>query len=203
MDSSDALPHGPLTERTFHLCLDMQNVFAEETPWHMPWMTRVLPRVVSIAERHPQRTIFTRFIPATSPDEMPGTWKRYYERWRDLTLERIDPRLIELVPPLARLVPPAIVANKRFYSPFSEAAFIRLLRKRGADGLIVTGAETDVCVLAATLGAIDHGYRVVLAADAISSSSDETHDALLAVYRRRFYQQVEVSDTETILGCWL
>jgi nicotinamidase-related amidase len=40
---SDLLPFGPLTARTAHLCLDMQNLFAEKTPWHTPWMRRVAP----------------------------------------------------------------------------------------------------------------------------------------------------------------
>ena len=74
------LPHGPLNERTVHLCIDMQRLFAEETPWHTPWMERVLPIVVRIAEEHPEQTIFTRFIPPRHPDEMRGTWRRFYRR---------------------------------------------------------------------------------------------------------------------------
>src|SRR5437762_3549036 len=105
MARSDLLPFGPLDGRTAHLCIDMQNLFAEDTPWHTPWMKRVLPIVVEIAERHPQQTIFTRFIPANDPDELPGSWRRYYRHWAALTLERIDKRLLELVPPLARLAP--------------------------------------------------------------------------------------------------
>jgi nicotinamidase-related amidase len=77
MALSTPLPFGPLGERTAHLCLDMQSLFAEDTPWHTPWMTRVLPMVVEIAERHPEQTIFTRFIPAGHPDELPGSWRRY------------------------------------------------------------------------------------------------------------------------------
>lgn len=65
-----------------------------ETPWHTPWMARVLPVVARIADRHPSRTVFTRFVPPRRPDAMPGSWQRYYERWRELILERIDPRLI-------------------------------------------------------------------------------------------------------------
>jgi len=180
----------------------MQNLFALETPWHTPWMTRVLPVVVRIAERHPARTVFTRFNPPERPDQMPGSWRRYYERWRDLTRERLDPGLIELVPPLRALAPPAVVIDKRVYSPFSEPDLPALLRRRGIEGLVITGAETDVCVLAAVLGAVDFGYRVVLATDALCSSSDETHDALLTLYRRRFGQQVETASSETILACW-
>jgi nicotinamidase-related amidase len=56
-----------------------------------------------------------------------------------------------------------------------------LLQRHGV--LIVNGGETDVCVLATVLGAIDRGYRVVVASDAICSSADETHDASLRLYQ--------------------
>src|SRR5436305_10660194 len=142
MTLSSPLRFGPLGSKTAHLCIDMQNLFAEDTPWHTPWMTRVLPMVAEIAERHAAATIFTRFIPAPHPDELPGSWRRYYRRWAELTLERIDPRLLELVPPLARLVPPAMVIDKPVYSPFAEPELPRLLRSRGAEALVISGAET-------------------------------------------------------------
>src|SRR5205085_11305672 len=145
MPQSSPLPFGPLGERTVHLCLDMQNLFAEDTPWNTPWMKRVLPVVTRIAERHAEQTIFTRFIPARDPDELPGSWRRYYRRWSDLTLQRIDRRLLELVPPLARLAPPAAIVDKRVYSPFTEPSLPGLLREQGIDSLVITGAETDVC----------------------------------------------------------
>lgn len=180
----------------------MQNLFALETPWHTPWMARVLPVVARIAEYHPDQTVFTRFVPPMRPEEMPGSWRRYYERWRDLTRERIDPELIQLVSSLRALAPPGEVIDKRVYSPFSEPGLLRSLHRRGIDSLVITGAETDVCVLAAVLDAVDRGYRVVLATDALCSSSDEAHDALLMLYRRRFGQQVETATSETILACW-
>ena len=194
---------GPLSGRTVHLCIDMQNLFAEDTPWHTPWMKRVLPVVAGIAERHAEQTIFTRFIPARHPDELPGSWRRYYQRWADLTLDRIDPRLLELVPPLARLAPPAVTIDKRVYSPFVERALRVELRRRRADTLVITGAETDVCVLAAVMDAVDHGYRVVLATDAVCSSSDQTHDALMTLYHNRFAEQIETVESEEVLTAWL
>jgi nicotinamidase-related amidase len=180
----------------------MQNLFAADTPWHTPWMARVLPIVTRIAARHPSRTIFTRFIPPQRPDQMPGSWRRYYEHWQDLTLDRVDPQLIELVPSLMALVPPAEMIDKRAYSPFFETQLSDLLRRRQTDSLIITGAETDVCVLAAVLDAVDFGYRVVLATDALCSSSDATHDALLSLYRNRYSQQIETASSEAILAAW-
>jgi nicotinamidase-related amidase len=51
--------------------------------------------------------------------------------------------------------------------------------------LIVTGAETDVCVLSTVLAAVDLGYRIIVVKDGLCSSADESHDALLGLYARR------------------
>jgi nicotinamidase-related amidase len=188
--------------RAFHLCVDMQNMFAEETPWHTPWMARVLPRVVRLSERHPERTIFTRFIPAAGPGEGRGVWARYWEHWSSMTRKELPPKALALVDPLARLTPPADVLDKCFYSPWYRTDLERRLRAREVETLIVSGAETDVCVLAAVLGAIDRGFYVVLAEDAICSSTDETHDALMKVYRDRYSQQVETACVAEIMAAW-
>jgi nicotinamidase-related amidase len=199
---SDGLTFGPLGPGTLHLCIDMQNIFAEDTAWHTPWMNRVLPVVAAIAERHAQRTLFTRFVPPERAEEMSGSWRRYFERWREFTGEKIDPRLLELVEPLRRLVPPARVLDKRFYSPFHGTDLAAQLRGQSIDALVISGAETDLCVLAAVLDAVDLGLRVVIASDAICSSSDDKHDALMQLYRDRFSQQVEAVSAETILAHW-
>jgi len=76
------------------------------------------------------------------------------------------------------------------------------LRARRAETLVITGGETDVCVLATVLGAVDRGYRIVLATDAVCSSSDDTHDAMMTLYRQRFGQQLEIATTGQILQNW-
>jgi nicotinamidase-related amidase len=191
-----------LTEKTVHLCVDMQLLFSAQGPWPTPWLGRVLPVVEEIAGRFPERTIFTRFITPTRPEEMPGTWRQYYRRWQNTTRENIDLRLLNLMPSLARLAPPATVIDKTRYSAFAQPSLLRCLQERNADGLVITGSETDVCILATVLGAVDLGYPVILVTDAICSSSDEGHDALLRVYRGRYSQQIEATEAETILRVW-
>src|ERR671914_1186960 len=129
----EGLRFGPLGAGTRHLCVDMQNLFAEETPWHTPWMRRVIPVVERIARHAAAQTVFTRFIPAASRDELPGAWRRYYDNWNELMLGQIDPRLLELVPPLGEFVPPAAVLDKKVYSPFFTPELATLLRARGCD----------------------------------------------------------------------
>jgi nicotinamidase-related amidase len=180
----------------------MQRVFAARTPWHTPWMPRVLPVICRLAERWPQRTFFTRFLPPARPERAHGSWRRYYERWRELTLENAGPELFDLVPELAAFVPPGLVFEKSTYAPWGDPEFDQALRQRNPDALITTGAETDVCVLATVLGAVDRGYRVVIPVDALCSSSDTTHDALLTLYNQRFSEQIETATTEEVLAAW-
>ncbi len=59
-----------------------------------------------------------------------------------------------------------------------------------------------MCVLATVLGAIDWGFRVILVTDALCSSADETHDAMLNVYMNRFGEQVETATTQTLMESW-
>jgi nicotinamidase-related amidase len=202
MAYEDALTRGELTETCAHICVDMQRLFAEKTDWFTPWMERVLPNARRLAEAHPDRTIFTRFVPLERSGQGRGTWRQYYERWDSMTLERLGPEMVELIPDLAALVPPAQVFDKHVYSPWLEGDLDGLLQRRGIDTLVVSGGETDVCVLGTILGAVDRGYRIVVATDGLCSSSDEAHDASLSLYQRRYGQQVETATTETILRHW-
>lgn len=171
-------------------------------PWAFAWMERVLPAVEALCSAHADHTVFTRFIPASRPAEGPGTWARYYRRWADVTLDRIGPDGIRLVPALERLVPPAHTIDKRVYSPWTEGRLDGFLSNTEVDTLVVSGGETDVCVLATVLGAVDRGFRVVLAIDALCSSADATHDALMELYLSRFSEQIEAATTAEILHNW-
>jgi nicotinamidase-related amidase len=180
----------------------MQRLFSAEGPWPTPWMNRVLPVVTELASRHSARTVFTRFIPPMRATDMPGMWQRYYRRWKAATREQLDPALLQLLPSLANLCPPATVIDKTRYSAFVEPQLFQHLQSREADGLIVTGSETDVCVLATVLGAVDLGYRVIVLRDGVCSSSDEGHDALMTLYHQRYTEQIEVADAATITERW-
>jgi nicotinamidase-related amidase len=158
--------------------------------------------VTALASRHPERTVFTRFIPPQRPDQMPGMWKRYYTRWRVATRESLDLQLLDLMPPLAALCPPATVIDKTRYSAFAEPMLIEELRQREVDALIVSGSETDVCVRATVLDAVDIGYRVIVVRDAVCSSSDEGHEMLMRLYHTRYTEQIETADAATILAGW-
>jgi nicotinamidase-related amidase len=119
-----------------------------------------------------------------------------------VTREFLDPRLLELMEPLCGFAPPARVFDKAVYSAFGSGRLRQYLRVRQASTLIVTGGETDVCVLATVLAAIDLGYRVMLPLDALCSARDSTHDALVTLYSERFSSQIETTTTEQLLSAW-
>jgi nicotinamidase-related amidase len=202
MSKEDELRYGPVGAEAIHLCVDMQRMFAEETEWKMPWLPRVLPNVVAITAAHPKHTVFTRFIPAKASGQGIGMWRRYYERWSSMTIDELGGDMVDLVPPLANFVPPARTFDKYVYSPWTGSDLHAQLRNAGVDTVVVTGGETDVCVLATVLGAVDWGFRVILVTDAICSSADETHDSTLNIYLNRFGQQVECATTPTLLSHW-
>lgn len=193
------LHFGLLGANWVHLCIDMQRMFAEQTEWHAPWMERVLPEVVRLVEMGPERTVFTRFIPPRSADEVGGTWHRYYQRWAAMTGEQLDPAMLELIPALALHTPPARVLDKPIYSPWLGSRLHAELTDAGVDTVVISGAETEVCVMAAVIGAIDLGYRVIIATDAICSSADSTHDAMHHIYDSRFGMQVETAEVVEIV----
>ena len=111
-----------------------------------------MPVAAALANRHPDSAVFTRFSPPERPDHMPGMWRRYCTRWRVPTRERLDLQRLELMTPAAG---GALPAGKTRYSAFAEPRPIEQLRQRETDALIVSGSETDVCVLATVLDAVD------------------------------------------------
>jgi nicotinamidase-related amidase len=185
-----------------HLCIDMQNIFSKGGLWETPWMERVLPVIVTLTAWKPERTIFTRFITPETPDKRPGRWQKYFHRWVQATRAHLPPQQLNLVPELARFAPPALVIDKPGYSAFTAPGLYTLLRERCIGTIVLSGTETDVCVLATVLSAVDFGFRVVIVEDALCSSLDAGHDALMTLYRNRFSEQIDLVALDELKFLW-
>jgi nicotinamidase-related amidase len=198
---ADVVRFEPIADAV-HLVIDMQSIFARGGIWETPWMERVLPTIVGITARYTARTVFTRFITPLHADDRPGRWRRYFGKWQCATRAVLPSSQLELVPALRQFVPPARVIDKPAYSAFTGSPLASLLSDKGISTLVITGSETDVCVLATVLHAVDLGFRVVIVEDALCSSSDAGHDALMTLYRNRFAEQIELINSEELTSLW-
>lgn len=183
-----------------HICVDVQRMFLEQTPWHVTWMDRILPQIEEISGRFASHTVFTRFIPPRNPDDAHGMWKEYYRKWQAMTGEEMSPELLDLPASLRVYVPPARVFDKAIYSPWMTGELFSIFTAEKVRSVVISGGETDVCVLATVLGAIDLGFQVILLSDAICSGADETHDKIIDVLADRFSVQLELLSTEAFLA---
>ena len=111
----------------------------------------------------------------------------------------MDPSLVAVVTPLVAIGCP--IVDKAEHSAFAAPSFQRRAARVGT--LVLSGVETDVCVLATALDAIDAGLRVIIAGDAVASSSEAGHRASLEAVLPRFDQQVEIVTVAAILDGWL
>ena len=155
-----------------------------------------------LARHAPDRTVFTRFVPVDMPEDATGAWRGYYERWRSVTLAEMGRGPLELVDPLCELAPPARVCDKTTHSAFNSGDFRDVAERSGAEVLVLTGVETDVCVLGTALDAIDEGYYVVVVGDAVASSVPECHRVTLESILPRFDEQAVIATTTEVLAAW-
>jgi nicotinamidase-related amidase len=192
----------PLGPRTLHVVVDMQRVFAEATDWRVPAIAEVTQPILALVRAQPRETVFTRFMTPSSIENATGDWQRFYARWQSVVRDRMDAAMFDLMEPFAGFVPPAEVCDKTTFSAFASADFVASLAKRGTQTLILSGVETEVCVLATALDAVDRGLHVVLATDALTSWSAAGHRAALEAVYPRFDQQIESATVASILAAW-
>lgn len=200
--SIEGLRFGPIDKRAAHACIDMQRLFAEGTEWASSGVHAISPLVSAICQRSPERTIFTRFMTPVQAEHAPGQWRIYYRRWASVLGANQPDEIFDIVPALSGFIPPARVVDKYTHSAFEAPEFQQALDSLDADTLIFTGVETDVCVLATVLTAVDRGFRVILVSDAITSSDLKSHSAAMASIYPRYDMQVETVTAQQLLEAW-
>lgn len=196
------MPGRGLWDNALHVTIDMQRLFAEDTPWHTPSLGSILPNVVRLCEAQPDRTVYARFVVPANAQQASGSWKAYFDRWNMMTGDVLDPSMLDLVEPLSSIAARGWVVDKSTYSIFAVPGFSERLAGERVDTLIMSGVETDVCVYASMLAAVDLGYRVVLVTDALGSADAKAHDAVLQHLVPRLPEQIELMTTAAVLERW-
>lgn len=71
------------------------------------------------------------------------------------------------------------ILDKTRYSAFIKTNLEDILQKEGADGVIMTGVTTNVCVESTARDAFQREYHVVLVSDAVAGNDPVTHNGTL------------------------
>src|SRR5690606_22923756 len=128
----------PLTARSQHIVVDMQEVFASNPQWGFAGIHEIVPAISRLATAKPRQTLWTRFISAHSAAEAVGAWAALYRLWPGATLAA--GAQMDILPSLLPLVADkSVVFDKPTYSSFHNAALIAELKRREADTLILSG----------------------------------------------------------------
>lgn len=101
------------------------------------------------------------------------------------------------VPELAELFTPATrVIAKTSFSCFGETEFAKSMDIEQRPVLVIAGIESHVCVAQTALDALNAGFKVFIAADAVDSRKKSDVDTALAQLR---HAGCTVASTEAIL----
>src|SRR5438034_5186891 len=185
-----------------HVVIDMQRLFAEDTGWCVPTLDAILPNIHRLIDHRPKRSLYTRFVTPPGVGDARGIWQKFYRNWPQVTQEKISPELLDLVPSLADKAPHRAQIDKDGFSAYTGKGFAAALERLGCGLLILSGVESDVCVLATALEAVDRGLRVVIASDAVTSRSLPANRAALEHVLPRFEHLIDLAATDSILEAW-
>ncbi len=188
-----------------HVCIDMQRLFAEPGDWYAPALLDIVPKVSQLAHHAADANVFMRFITPDSPVQARGTWHGYYTHWQSVCQDVLPTGKLAIIDELANYATTQRTHDKTTFSalaPLSSGTFAGWLDASPFATLVLSGVETDVCVLATALDAIDRGYGVIIASDAVTSCSLAGHEAAMAHVYPRYDQQLRCMPVDAVIEEW-
>lgn len=93
---------------------------------------------------------------------------------------------LELMPAVYEPDYDLVVSGKKRYDCFVATDLDHVLRARSIDTLLLTGVNTNSCVLATTIAANTRDYTPVVVEDCVDTMDPALHDAALHVIRQAF-----------------
>jgi nicotinamidase-related amidase len=79
-----------------------------------------------------------------------------------------------------------VVRDKKRYDAFTATELDHVLRSRRIDTVLLTGVNTNSCVLATTVAGNARDYAVVVVEDCVDTMDRRLHDPALALIRQAF-----------------
>ncbi len=91
------------------------------------------------------------------------------------------------------------VLRKLFASAFFGTPLVAMLAAHGCDTVVVCGASTSGCVRATVVDALQYGYRVVVAREAVCDRAPAAHAASLADIDAKYGDVVGLDEAVALL----
>lgn len=172
--------------RTAHLVVDMQNGFMEPgAPVEVPAARGIVDEINAISRAVRASGGTNAFLRYTTPTDWETGWTVFWERMGPAAAGHraaFTPgaHYHQLWPGL-ELTESDLVIDKHRFSGFTHGTcnLNASLQQRGIDTLIISGTLTNCCCESTARDAMQHNYRVIMAADANAALSDEEHAATL------------------------
>jgi ureidoacrylate peracid hydrolase len=192
---------------TAHLVIDMQNGFVEQgAPVEVPMARTISANINRISAAIRAAGGLNVFVQYTTPDDIDDCWSIMMTRMGALSDAhregfRAGAHYWQLWPELEVLEGDRLAPKGRFSaftpgtSPLNDG-----LQAAGIDTVIVTGTLTNVCCESTARDAMQHNYRVIMAADANAALSDKEHAAALNSLGFVFADIRSTDEIEELLG---
>ena len=190
----------PMAERLHSPALvvvDLQNDFVRPgAPLEVPEARETIAanrKLIDIFRKNGLPIVFTRFISAEqdehfwlwSPECYPDVKCCWRDQWRTYQDSDVEMECIAVVPEL-ELQSSDIIIDKYSYGAFHGTNLDEILKKLGVRSLVLTGTVTQICVEQTGREAFQHGFRVTIACDAVSSSYPDLAAATLKNFASKF-----------------
>ena len=174
--------------RTAHCIVDMQNGFMEQgAPVEVPMARGIVDQINAISRAVRTSGGTNVFLRYTTPADWQTGWTVFWDRMgvaAEAHRAAFTPgaHYHQLWPALDVATSDMVVDKHRF-SGFTHGTceLHNLLQTRGIDTLIISGTLTNCCCESTARDAMQHNYRVIMAADANAALSDQEHAATLHI----------------------
>ncbi len=106
---------------------------------------------------------------------------------------------LDLMPELLDADHDIVVRNKKRYDCFHATELDHVLRSRGIKTVLVTGVNTNSCVLATTVSGNAKDYAMVVVEEGVDTMDPALHEAALAVIAKAFGWVANLKDVVAAL----
>jgi nicotinamidase-related amidase len=184
--------------RPLVVAVDVQRLYRDFAPWALPAVGAVAASIVRLVDALDCPLVCTRSVMPSARGVLAGPWAAYERRWQDLARRAAaEPALLEPLPELQARC--RAVFDKHSYSAFEAPDFARHVARAAPAPLLVSGVETDVCVLATVFGAVDRNIPVWLVTDALAGPDPAAARGVLATLAR-MPEQVRLIDCDAAVA---